>query len=209
MSYLYMGTIVPLSIAVPVAVGVIKYKTLDSPLKIALLFLLMNGLTNVLAKLLSVAKLRNLPLLHLYTVAELTVLLFFYRSILNDTRLSKWIPAVIAGFLGLSVINTCFFQSIFTYNSYTRTLEAILIMFFSIAYFIKLLDKIDQPTGSGAIAIINAALLLYFSGAFILFIISNVVATDVVLGTAIWNVHATLVLLMYVLFAIALWKHRP
>lgn len=208
MSYLYMGTIVPLSIAIPITVGIAKYRTLDKPLKIAFLFLAINGATNAIAKLLSLAKVTNLPLLHFYTIAELSVLLLLYRSILTDTRLSKWIPVIIAAFFVLCMLNTWFFQNIFTYNSYTRSLEAILIIFFSIAYFFKRLDKLDQPAGGNTIPIMNAALLLYFSGALILFIISNVVVADISLGAAIWNVHATLVLLMYVLFAIALWIHK-
>jgi hypothetical protein len=209
MSYLYMGAIVPISIAIPITVGVAKYKRLDQSLKIVFLFLVVNGLTNVIAKLLAVAQVTNLPALHVYTVIELWILLLFYRSILNDIGLSRFIPIIIIAFFVVSVINTLFFQSIFTYNSYTRSLEAILIILFAIIYFIKRLDKVEQSAKGTAIAIINSALLFYFSGALILFIVSNVIVTDIKLGAAIWNVHATLVLLMYILFAVALYIYKP
>lgn len=209
MSYLYMGTIVPVSIAIPIVVGIAKYKRLGQSLKIILLFLVINGLTNVIAKLLSVAQVTNLPALHVYTIVELSILLLFYRSILDGTRVNKYIPAIIVGFFIVSVVNTLSFQCIFTYNSYTRSLEAILIIFFAITYFIKRLENVEQSNGGATITIINSALMLYFSGAFILFIVSNVIVTDVKLGTAIWNVHATLVLFMYMLMAVALYLYKP
>ncbi|HYC29801.1 MAG TPA: hypothetical protein VEB42_13305, partial [Chitinophagaceae bacterium] len=49
---------------------------------------------------------------------------------------------------------------------------------------------------------INAGLLLYFSGSFLLFLFFEVLANNRSANNLAWVLHATLVLLMYILFAI-------
>jgi hypothetical protein len=137
------------------------------------------------------------------------VFAIFYKKAFGDAISIKLVSIIILSFVVLCVINALYFQSIYTYNSYTRSLEAIFIMAFAIAYFFRTLEKPDVSIKEKeSILWINAALLIYFSGALVLFIVSNMVSKDVALGTKLWNINATLVLIMYILFATGLWKAR-
>jgi hypothetical protein len=51
----------------------------------------------------------------------------------------------------------------------------------------------------------NAGFFLYFSGAFMLFVFSNFIITNLSLHgfLTIWTIHSSLVLLMYLLFSTA------
>jgi len=55
---------------------------------------------------------------------------------------------------------------------------------------------------------INSGMLIYFSGSFLLFIIYSVIISNYSLAYFIWDLHATFLLTMYILFAVALWKYK-
>jgi len=87
--------------------------------------------------------------------------------------------------------------------------EAILLVCFSLYYFITTAaDDEAAPWASQPDNWVNAGILLYFSGALAQFAFSNVV--DVTASQAIklliWELHATLVLIMYILFTISFSK---
>lgn len=107
------------------------------------------------------------------------------------------IPVV---FVMLCIANALYLQDIHTYNSYTRSVEAIVCILFSLNYFAKLAS--DPETGN-VIRLsdfyANTGIFLYYSGAFILFVFSNFIITKLSLNNflIIWNIHAALILLMY------------
>jgi hypothetical protein len=204
-SYLYMGVIVPLCIIIPLALVIYKYRSLPSALRIFGWYLALSGVTSVVTKFLAVQN--NLPVLHIYTCIEFMLFALFYRKILEGTIMGRLAIPFIIIFAALCVANAIFLQSIYTYNSYTRSLEALFIIGFAISYFLKSLDSLEKPSQlKQSITWINAALLIYFSGALVLFIVSNMVISDVPLGRELWNINATLVLIMYILFTVGLWK---
>ncbi len=114
-----------------------------------------------------------------------------------------------AAFTILCIINALFFQSIYTYSSYTRSVEAIVLMMFALSYFAKLATgNLEKKSGRQPDFYFNAGIFLYFSGAFMLFIFSNFIAANLSKSNflIIWNIHAALLLLMYILFSIAFLK---
>jgi hypothetical protein len=50
------------------------------------------------------------------------------------------------------------------------------------------------------------ALLLYFSGSLTLFALSDFIIANKTINWLIWNTHATFVLIMYLIFAVAYFK---
>lgn len=193
--------LVPLSILIPILFAVFTFKQANQGSKLLLYYLIASGLINLIALILIELKMRNLPLLHLYTIVEAVLILGYLRSIFIDIRIKKVIAIAMVVFPLLCVINFSFFQSIYTFNTYTRPLEAILITFFCMLYLYKsgfTENWINQPENW-----FNMGILLYFPVACVIFILSNyMVSTKLVaMNKVVWNVHGALVLIMYLFWA--------
>jgi hypothetical protein len=186
-----------------------KYNKLPKELKVISWYLFIGAITSIIYNTMGFQKVNNMPLAHLYTVVEFTVLVLFYHRVMDKTGLNRFILWLIPLFVAFAIINALFFQSIFIYNTYTKSVEAIVIIFLSISYFIATLDKIGKsPERTSVIPYINSGLLLYFSGSFILFVIFNMTLQNRPFGLFMWGLHATFLLFLYILIAIALWKHK-
>lgn len=197
-----IGIIVPLSILLPIGIFMFKYRYADRSMKIIFFYLVVAGLINLLAILLVKMKMRNLPLLHLYTVIETVFFLAYFQSIFEDKKIRKYLTAAMLIFPILCVLNFLFIQDIFTFNTHTRPLEAILITFVCLLYLYKsgfVEDLMKRP-----LSWINVGIIVYFPVASIIFLLSNYFvfkAYNKDLTTLVWNIHSLLVLAMYLFFA--------
>lgn len=199
--YLFYTIIVPGSIFIPLLVFVPRYKTAKKEERLLFFYLITAGLINLAAIILSLYGRPNLPLLHLYTIMEAAFLLGYFQLIFKEPFIKKAIGLIMVLFPIICILNFSFLQSLYTFNTYTRPLEAILITFFCLLYLYKsgfAEDWIKQPTSW-----FNAGILIYFPAAFIIFILSNymLASKNVAMNTIVWNVHAALVLLMYIVWA--------
>ena len=205
----YIGVLVPISIIAPISLAFLKYKQLPPELKIITLCLCCSGLSNLLSTVSSHLGINNMPLVHLYSVVEFGVICMFYRKILLNENIRKYIPVLFLFFLLICIVNALFFQTIFSYSTYTKPIEAIFVILLSIVYLLQLLEDYDKVIAHKTELIyINSGFLLYFSGSFVLFTIFNIFVNNKDVAFAILDVHATILLLMYTSFTIALWKFK-
>ncbi|MGZ3822523.1 MAG: hypothetical protein ACXVB6_18155, partial [Mucilaginibacter sp.] len=117
-------------------------------------------------------------------------------------------------------LNFLFLQSINHFNTNTKPVEALIIMACSLAYFAQTTDVENNiKWAQNPLNWVNTGTLLYYSGALFIFSFSNIAATHMAtavrmspkfyaLNILIWNIHATLVLAMYVMFSIGFSKCR-
>jgi hypothetical protein len=207
--FLYLGVIVPASVTIPLAIAIARFKYIGQSLKIIFLYLLMAGITNCIAAFLAFTHRNNLPLLHIYTILELILFgLFFYKAI-DNRHFKKWVRPTILLFTLSGILNFIFIQSIYSFNSYPRSLEAIILIVFSVFYFY--LQTAGEAMGgwyNRPETWIIIGILLYFSSALVQFSFSNIVSTSSSgeIKRLIWNIHASLVLIMYLLFAVGFIK---
>ncbi len=196
-----MAIIVPVAITLPLTVAILRYKYLSPALRFFIIYLVLNGAGNLCASILAYRRINNLPVLHVYTVLEFVLISFFYKKILRTHIPAKVINAIVYTFIAFCIINTSFFQPIYSYNSYSRAFSCIIIMGYALYCFKHALDAADGDDGERQIPLwINAALLLYFGGSLFLFISANLILSDSFMNTIFWTIHATLVLIMYFLF---------
>lgn len=179
-----------------------RYKSADKASRLLVIYLVVSGLINLSALILVRFRMQNLPLLHLYTLVEATFIFAYFRAIFVDALIKKVLTYAMILFPLLCVINFSFIQSIFSFNTYTRPLEAILITFFCLLYLYKsgFTDKwIEQPFNW-----FNMGILMYFPVACVIFILSNYLifnSANKTMNNAVWNLHGVLVLLMYLIWA--------
>ncbi|SOD12178.1 hypothetical protein [Pedobacter xixiisoli] len=198
---IFMGFIVPLSILLPIIVFLFKYKLAGKGLKYLFYFLILAALINLAALFLVRMGMRNLPLLHLYTVVETVFFLAYFHSIFENENIKKVIKVIMFAFPALCVVNFIFIQDLFTFNTYTRPLEALIITVICLLYLYK--SSASENWLGSPINWVNMGILLYFPAASIIFILANYftfVGGDGEMSRSIWNLHAILVLAMYLIW---------
>lgn len=201
LKYIFIGIIVPFSTIIPIIIALRHYKKANTESKLLFYYLVISFLFNLTAIIIRNYKITNLPLLHLYTIVEATFILNYFRSIFIDPLIKKVLLFLIILFPILCVLNFTFLQSIYSFNTYTRPLEAIMITFFCLLYLYK--SGFTQNWLQEPINWFNMGILIYFPVACIIFISSNyfTASSNAALKTMVWNVHAALVLLMYLFWA--------
>lgn len=199
----FSSIIVPLFILVPIVIGSLKIKTLPFNLKIIWFYLLITAVISTSATIIGrIFHSNNMPLLHLFTLIEGVMFIWFYKCLSQSNKKNKWFIFLQTGFVIICILNALFFQSIYAYSSYTRYVESIICMLFALNFFANIAASDTKPLKLPAFYF-NTGIFLYFSGSFILFIFSNFIlqklsASDMLI---FWSSHSTLVLLMYIFFS--------
>ena len=207
MKYIYAGIIVPASIIIPIGAGLIKRSHKHKRLKIIFFYLVFAGIIDIVERLLGSRHINNLPLLHFYTLVEFLFILRFFQLILNNLNLLAYrlIAILMYLFSVFCIINFIFFQSIFQFNSYPRPIAALIIIGLSMFYFSSRGEPGDQLSWiNDPLNWMVSGLLVYFGSSLFHFAFLNILyekaslKVNFIFGT----IHATLVMVMYLLFAV-------
>jgi hypothetical protein len=206
MMRLLWSVIAPASVLIPLVIAIPKMRHLSFPLRIFVYYLLFGGCMNAIAIILGKNGINNMPIGQLFTIGECLFLCCFYFQ-LTSNPLAKQLLQWLAGlFTLLFFLNMRFFQDIFTYNSYSRTLEAFLMMIVSIGFLqqqLSIKETTLQAWFHSSYLWITIGLLIYFSGSLFLFFFSEVISQRMMFYRFGWAMHAVLILLLYTTAAIA------
>jgi hypothetical protein len=154
----------------------------------------------------------NLPLLHLYTPVEFLLLLAFFNRLPGRIVSNKLFWVLGMSFLVLSIADSLFFESIYSFNVYARSLEALILIALAIKWFVYAITPEETNSAGYNTASINyfvSGVFIYFAGAIVLFSFSNQVnRLGYSMALNVWSVHTFLLFLFYLLTTIALlrWK---
>jgi hypothetical protein len=174
------------------------------------LYLCITTASNIASRILAANHTTNMPLLHAYTLVEMFLFSIFFIHAFQSRQIKLLIRVLVALFSLFCIINFSFFQSILQFNTYTRPVEAIIIIFLSLLYWWKPGKPDEDERKWSAISEnwIISGTLLYFSSALFLFIFSNYLLDQLSIraNKFIWNLHGAIVIFMYLLFAIAFLK---
>lgn len=197
-----------LLLLVPLFLAFTHFKRYTLRLKIISFYLVLSAVTQAVSFMLWKKSVNNFPILHAYTVLEYLVLLWFYSHILKGFIPKTAFAALFIAFPLFSIFDSIFLEDIYTYNTYSRSIEALIFIFLSISWFVKIVAE-DEATREQGIAInyINAGLLIYFAGSITLFAYNSYIEEmKITLRTNVWLIHTVLATQLYILIAIGLWK---
>ena len=204
-SNVYVNIIVPAFVLIPLVICIREYYDLQTKYKYFIYYTIVNTAGNLFAVILALKHNNNMPLLHVYTVCEFATISLIYKKIFENNIYSIIINILIILFSIFAFINAYYLQNIYVFNTYVRSIESIIIILYSLIYFIKTLDHSNSIYKTkNAFLYVNSGFLLYFGGSFFLFLTANLVQGNLFLYSAFWTGHATLVLIMYILFTIGL-----
>lgn len=206
MRFLYMGVIVPLAVVLPLGMALFFYPKLSRPEKIVAVYLLLGGIFNAAGRYLADRRMSNLWLQHIFTCLEILLVCFYFREILTGRRARQWLPVLAVVFAAGAALNSVFVQQLSVHNSYARSAAALLIVALCFYFFKTKLGSAFRWSREGSFWFVTG-FLVYFSSSLFLFIMSN--QTFGMMSTrqawTLWNIHATMVLMMYLLFTAGFW----
>ena len=197
-------------IILPVVIGTVRYRHLSKPCRIIYFFTIIACLTEISSYITRLLGINNMPLLHIYTVVEFAMISWFYHTLFKKIFSASPVAIIALLFACGSVINSLFIQRILSFNSYTRGIEAILIILYALIFLYVFFFQPDaRNLMNDPVLWINAGILIYFSGAATLFILSNyILPLGYQFNKNVWGVHALLSIIMYLLITVGLWKSK-
>jgi hypothetical protein len=198
---MFLSYIVPLSILLPILICLYHFKSSTTSERLLFFYLVTSGLINMAALIIVKYKMTNLPLLHLYTAIEAIFILSYFRTIFAEPLIKKALLITTVLFPIFCALNFFFLQKT-NFNTNTRPLEAIIITFFCLLYLYK--SGFTEHWLNKSTNWFNIGILIYFPAACIIFILSNYVVfktMDKSMKHLVWNVHAALVFIMYLVWA--------
>lgn len=176
--------------------------------KYIMYYLVLSVITQAVSFILWKLKIRNYPVLHVYTLLEYAVLLQFYRTILKGFVSKTVMTFLLYGFLMFSVVDSLLIESIHVFNTYSRTIEALVFTTLSIAWFMKIVtESEEEKLRLKGTTYFVSGFLVYFSSSVILFSYSSYV-DQLSIGARmnVWLIHTFLIFQLYILITIGLWK---
>ena len=208
--YLYYITyVVPLTILFPLIIGGFRYGSFDTKLRTIFYYLVLSAIISFTSIALAESGQNNLPLLHLFTLLEGVLILLFYQKCLDSYLHRIFFLIAGTGFVCFCFIDSLFIQNIFKFNTYSRFAEAFMIVCLALYFFYVTLGiETKEQWYRNSLILVNIGLLLYFSSSLLLFLFSQVLLSNRQINIAAWVIHATLVMIMYILFAIGFLQYR-
>ncbi|WP_430413151.1 hypothetical protein [Kordia sp.] len=199
--------IAQLSLGLPVVAMLFRFKRFTKLFWTVGSLLIVSVIISYSAYLLYQNRANNMYLLHIYTVLEYAFWSLFYYQLFKKQIVKRIIIILLVIFILFSITNTLCWQSLEMYNSFSRSLEGAFLLCFGIAWYYKVFvnGKIVKLE-THPVFWINAGVLVYFSGSFLLFISNNFLLE---LSTQkffeAWALHGLFLIIHYLLIAIGIW----
>lgn len=191
----------------PVAIGLIRYKALDSARRLIWCLMLCSLVSNAVQITLALQRIPNLFIAHFYVLVEFVFLMLIYQQSLNKSLSAWWVRLSLVGFVAFSLVNAFYIQGLSANNSYQRTLEAVMVIAWILFYFYKTMQELKvQKISKEPMFWFSSGALLYFAGTLFIYLFSNyLLRYSKSLAVAIWAAHAFFLIIFYISTAVALW----
>jgi hypothetical protein len=200
----YFALIAASFVLLPTFIGVKNFRYQDRDLRSLSLFLILSALTELVAIALFFYKINNFPVLHVFTLIEFGFLSFLYSEHIHKLIPRNFIFTLVIVFTVFSVVNSLFLQSLFTFNTYARGIEFLIILFYAIVHIYLLNTENSGTLLHMPMFWITLGIILYYASSFFAVLMVNLILPQMNL---VWALHNVFLLLHYLFFAKALWIH--
>ena len=201
--------IVVLSVSSAIA-SIYLYKYANKKEKVFIYYIVAIGFFEVFAKVLKqvMSDGNNLPGLHLYTLFQFVLLTLFFNACLKELSKQfkyKWVLGL--GTLGI-LANSLFVQSIFTYNSYSKSAVELYVIIMSLVLFTLFLkDKANEQINMKASVSFVSAVFLQSAVSIIFYIYSNdIMEMKASLRDLIWYLRIVINYISLFMIMFGMWQ---
>jgi hypothetical protein len=195
-------------VIVPLLVCIKCFRSLTLPIRIIFYHLITAFTVERISHVLMNEHVNNMPLLHIYTITEFLFISTFLKLQIQNKSVWKIITAIQLMFVCLSIFNSLFIQQIHTFNSYSRSSEALILIILILHLFASEIRNVSSKSSQTiGFTWINSGFIIYFTSNLFLFALNNYYdPSERNVYKIFWTVHATLCIFMYSLISIGIWK---
>jgi hypothetical protein len=113
----------------------------------------------------------------------------------------------VGGVTVLVVANTLFLQSIYSFNSYAKTLVQFLVILYSIEFAFTLSERNEVAAKNRqGLGLVNFAILFYYCGSLFIFFFSVIAEKMQEHYQILFDINVLLIVIFYALILFGLWK---
>jgi hypothetical protein len=191
--------------------GLIRYKYLNGGIKWIFWFVVFGTVMQLLSRAMIPVLETNLPGMHIYVPVKFFLFSMAYRHFLDGFLNKKVIYGITLIVISYSIINSFFIQSIYQqFPNFVRALCIFILAVYAMLWFLKSLREMKiTRLRAEPIVWINTGAVIYFSGSFFIFILSNLVLEhSLVVLKYSFRVSSFLMILFYILIALGFWKTK-
>lgn len=171
--------IITILLFIPIIVGIARFKKLTPSARIVLFYIIISNCCNIAMIYLASKRVNNLFLMHGYSIVEFCCWSAFFITVFRQPKLSRWLIGIAAVFVIFVFFSSTYLQSIKTFNTYGRAVEMILLLAYSFLFFDReIARKEPVPWKKNANHWFTIGMTIYLSGAFLLYISLNILATS-------------------------------
>ncbi len=194
-----------ISILFPVLVSVRRYYGYDRFGRGLSLFLYLSASFELAVVTTWFYKINNLPLFHLFALIELLFFGWLYAQAFHQV----WLKNVVNGLTALGaafiIYNALLLESIWSFNSVSKTAESVYLIVLSLLLFRQLLLQREVMfLDRHPLFWLNSGVLLYFAGNLFVFMLQHAIAGSAQKGYVYGFVHSGINILANLLYGIAL-----
>ncbi|RVU00152.1 hypothetical protein EOD41_14425 [Mucilaginibacter limnophilus] len=202
---IFVRYVSPLSVLLPIIAGLVYYKYLGTAQKIIFYYVLYSAFSNG-------TNIYMVRVLHKTSVIPFAVgsigwvaLISSFYAVVFKGNLSRAIYIITFLFSVFAVTNVLYIQTHHQFNTYTVTLNAIIVLVYAMIYVYRQnAVDIDASWGSNSLNWINTGFLLYYSTALMMYITFALITYEI--ANITFAIHNTALITMYVLFVIGFKK---
>ena len=156
-------------------ISLVKYRQFDNGFKIFSIYIITSLVFETTAIFLGNQFGTNYLLVHLFTFIEFILLSLFYLEIIKKPlSFRRWMRPLMVIVLIYIVFNTLFIQGIDQINSYSETIENLVLIAFSLFYFYNsFIEEEKDSLKRQALNLINSGIFLYLTGSLFIFMFSD------------------------------------
>lgn len=197
------------TIIIPIGIGLWKKIILKSPLKylvcLVILSLIADMINLYIAFVMTGEGRNNLFIGYIYGILESTLILFFFRNVIEHHLLRKVITILFGTYICFTILNLTFGEKIMEEHPNQRYIGCILHISFAFVYFYDLFLRLDieQPESNFGF-IVSANILLFNAGTIFLYITNDLMNPQE--QNYYYLIHTTLHIFLNLGYALAFWK---
>ncbi len=191
---------------IPLIIGSFKYKYLSKSQTWLFYLLIATAVTEVISNFLWYQSINNFPVFHVFTIFQFIFIIGIYKIELRSVFSKNLFNIALIIFVAFAIINSIWLQSIYAFNSNTITIVSYVTLFFSLAYFYKLLKEVKyEALEKTPMFWLNIGFLIYFSSNLLLFFLNDYLPKGSPSMYLVWSAHAVVNIILNIFYTIALW----
>lgn len=197
----YVVLISPGILVISIILSLIHWKRLPIAFQKLLAYLIWNLMVETIVYFLPDGT-NNLPLLHLHTLIEFGLFTWLFESMGVFRNWSRQQFYLYVGGISILILsNSLFVQSIYSYNTFSRTFVLCILIAYAVAYILQLQSNRKKRRAHD---VMNGAILLFYSGSLFVFMFGNILMNNEY-AASFWLFNLVLNILFQVLILLSIW----